>query len=688
MQKIKFSFGWLALKLLGKSLYSNAWSAISELVANGFDANAKNIYIYINMTNKSKSLIEIIDDGIGLDENSINTYTIVGYNRRLEENSKVLNGYKVMGRKGIGKLAALYLSERYFILSKTNAGVVNKWEMNYSENKKDENEKPFLRLINGTETKLRSNQIWEKIKTGTALILENVNLEGLGERALDSLENKLSNIFSLDSMMDRKIFLAIVKKDSKEPIFRPIEKKIAFKNMAFIDYFLKDSQQGLKETFDKLLKEDSKFKIESKKRDKEYLFDRKIELLDKNKVSGIREFTDEQGIKKSKQYTLNGWIGIHSTIDNKIAKDNDANFTKNSFYNPIQLRLYVRNKLAVENFLNYLGNTQAFVNYIEGEIHFDLLDEDDLPDIATSNRQNLDEHDERVALLVGIVKSIIGDLISKREKLANDIRDKDNKNFDKRKNNFIKEVESELKERFPNESSEQVNEFTMIVANKVQGDMLKDKYKIFLSHSSKDKRFTDFIYSLLIEKCRVRKDEIFYTSAQDADKFTVLEPLKDQIRSSITDDNVLLVYLTSKNYKQSEYCMFEGGAGWATRGVGDYILMSLSYNEIPKFLTNGKLEFSFIKNNEIVLSKETYDFIINNVLNIIIEHLNKSRDENEKISLFDKPNFPTDIDMSNANKSVCDFMDRDVVEYWKYYIENGKKDGEVDIANFIKNRDK
>ena len=414
MQKVEFSFGWLALKLLGKSLYSNAWSAISELVANGFDANAKNVYIYINMTNKSESLVEIIDNGIGLDENSIGVYAKVGYNKRLEQASEVLDNYKMMGRKGIGKLAALYLSERYFILSKTSSSVVNKWEMNYSENKEDENEKPFLRLINDTETRLQSNQIWEEIKTGTALILKNVNLEGLGERALDSLETKLSNIFSLDSMADRKIFLAIVKKDSEEPIFRPIEKKIAFKNMAFIDYFLKDSQQGLKETFDKLLTEDSKFRIESKKRDKEYLFDRKIELFDKNKVSGIREFTDEQGIKKRKQYTLNGWIGIHSTIDNKIAKDNDANFTKNTFYNPIQLRLYVRNKLAVENFLNYLGNTQAFVNYIEGEIHFDLLDEDDLPDIATSNRQNLDEHDERVALLVDIVKSIISDLISKR----------------------------------------------------------------------------------------------------------------------------------------------------------------------------------------------------------------------------------------------------------------------------------
>ncbi|RCX20157.1 hypothetical protein DFR58_102230 [Anaerobacterium chartisolvens] len=47
---------------------------------------------------------------------------------------------------------------------------------------------------------------------------------------------------------------------------------------------------------------------------------------------------------------------------------------------------YVRNKLAIENFLNVINNTQAFVNYIEGEIHFDILDEDDLPDIATSNR--------------------------------------------------------------------------------------------------------------------------------------------------------------------------------------------------------------------------------------------------------------------------------------------------------------
>jgi hypothetical protein len=33
---VEFSFGWFALKLLGQNLYSNSWTAISELVANGF----------------------------------------------------------------------------------------------------------------------------------------------------------------------------------------------------------------------------------------------------------------------------------------------------------------------------------------------------------------------------------------------------------------------------------------------------------------------------------------------------------------------------------------------------------------------------------------------------------------------------------------------------------------------------
>lgn len=46
---IYFNFSYAALKLLGKNLYNNAANAISELVANGLDAKAKNVYVYIDI---------------------------------------------------------------------------------------------------------------------------------------------------------------------------------------------------------------------------------------------------------------------------------------------------------------------------------------------------------------------------------------------------------------------------------------------------------------------------------------------------------------------------------------------------------------------------------------------------------------------------------------------------------------
>ena len=46
--RIEFNFTCYALKLLGHNLYSNPWTAVSEIVANGIDAKAKNIYILVH----------------------------------------------------------------------------------------------------------------------------------------------------------------------------------------------------------------------------------------------------------------------------------------------------------------------------------------------------------------------------------------------------------------------------------------------------------------------------------------------------------------------------------------------------------------------------------------------------------------------------------------------------------------
>ena len=82
MEKIPFSLNYNALKMFGRQLYSNAWAAISELVANGFDAGAENVYLYIDMRDKEKATIELFDNGTGMSfEELKQKYVKIGRNR-------------------------------------------------------------------------------------------------------------------------------------------------------------------------------------------------------------------------------------------------------------------------------------------------------------------------------------------------------------------------------------------------------------------------------------------------------------------------------------------------------------------------------------------------------------------------------------------------------------------------------
>ena len=98
MSGIKFELTYSALKMFGKQLYSNVGSAVSELVANGLDAKAENIYLTIDIRTKDRSYIEIYDDGRGMSSKDISDHYIkIGYNKRRHEAG--LNDGKTMGRK-------------------------------------------------------------------------------------------------------------------------------------------------------------------------------------------------------------------------------------------------------------------------------------------------------------------------------------------------------------------------------------------------------------------------------------------------------------------------------------------------------------------------------------------------------------------------------------------------------------
>ena len=211
-----------------------------------------------------------------------------------------------------------------------------------------------------------------------------------------------------------------------------------------------------------------------------------------------------------------------------------------------------------------------------------------------------------------------------------------------------------------------------MLTNKIKGDVVpKSDYIIFLSHSSKDKIITNFIYQLL--KYQGAKDsEFFYTSRDDTvEQYDNIDSLSIQIKNNFLKENVLLMYLTSNAYKRSEFCMFEGGAGWATRSVGEYIVLSLTHDEIPKFITNGKLEFCLEKGNTIELSKQIYLFV-RNMLNRMIDHLNAGRRANaeSEIPLFEEIEIPSDLQLSQQGKTIKDYMDKNIIEHWDFYITN------------------
>lgn len=415
--KIYFNFSYFALRLLGKGLYSNAWTAIAELVANGFDAKATNVKIYINAIDKEHSVIEIFDNGYGMGYNDLSEkYVLIGKDKRddtaLDEKTK----NELMGRKGIGKLAALYLSHRYYLISKTK-DEVSAWCLDASSAK--DSDIPHLDKQDIDKIDIEAKSEWDSFKTGTMIKLTDVDLTNFGEQSLAGLKARLSDFYLLNSLhgtMD----VAFLTSKSTKCIFEKVEKSIAFKNMyAFYNNTEYDYASRLSNT---VRYRSAVEEIEAIPRD--------VVILNTNEfsqTSGSKRFIQKDGTLTETEipYEMTGWIGIHSSINKEDAVINDPEYLRNKTYRPNQLRLYVRNKLAVENFLDYVKNTQAFSNYIEGEISFDILDDNRLSDIATSNRQGFIEDDERIVLLIDILKPIISALIKERVKIGHQIREEE-----------------------------------------------------------------------------------------------------------------------------------------------------------------------------------------------------------------------------------------------------------------------
>jgi hypothetical protein len=95
-------------------------TVLGEAISNSWDADAKNVWIYIN---KENNYLVIKDDGDGMNKDDFQgKFLKIGYSKRKNGSTVTEKGRPFIGRKGIGKLALLSCADKISVLSKIKGG--------------------------------------------------------------------------------------------------------------------------------------------------------------------------------------------------------------------------------------------------------------------------------------------------------------------------------------------------------------------------------------------------------------------------------------------------------------------------------------------------------------------------------------------------------------------------------------
>ena len=324
---------------------------MSEVVANSWDADATNVNIRIE-----KGKITITDDGDGMTRDDINEkYLMVGYERRKgKEGVPTTKGRDVMGRKGIGKLS-LFSIANIIKVETIKAGERNGFEMSVKaiEDHINQSKQTPYEPDSLPEHDLTLNQ------KGTRIVLTELK-KRVTQGSAAALKKRLARRFSVIGADD-----FAVKINGKRVTVMDRE---YFHKVQYLWHFGKESEEYVE-----FCERRSPHKLENEE-----------------KRDGNIRIAGEDG-SEDNDCSVRGWIGtVHKPTD---LKDEDGGDNLN------KVVIMVRGKLAQEDILEDFPEARIYTKYLMGEIHADFLDIDKMPDIATSNRQEIIKDDSRYKAL-------------------------------------------------------------------------------------------------------------------------------------------------------------------------------------------------------------------------------------------------------------------------------------------------
>ncbi len=603
------------LELLGPSLYTNIYYVLAELIANAYDADASNVYII-----EGEDYIIVEDDGTGMSYSGkdIERYLGVAIETRTDDKNSYTVGKKRkrIGRKGIGKLAALSVSENVWVMTAKNnerSGFI------LSRHVGDDH---LLQPLN--EDQINFQRISEK---GTSIKMTNPQY-GLHKTAT-AIKNNLLKIFPLINS-DFKVHIIT---QNTEIIIDSFDKEMIEGLGALI--ILGNEYHYLSDYFNHGLNDENLLKEELLKMQEAVILPLKL--------------INKKGEERDYELKIKGWIGAYRSTSGRKKDTND--FPDNF------ISILSNSKLGEYNILPLVGQNKLYEVYVVGQLHIDLFEETELPDMALSNRQGYKTDDKRYEAAIAFIREqLLPEIVNMRvvwgtqqkkekDRDKHEQQEKDEEELKKKVHEYkvtasqkaTEKIESELGGIVPKGIKEiiqhEMNEFLPIVGLKSTVDA--QKKRIMISQTKANKNLSDVIYKMLSFNGAPDED-IIYTNSDNEDcripnRMDLFEYLRKFFVNSISDKKMFVIYVTSNDMAKSWGAVSEVGAGWITQSNHEIFNI---HDHKPANPLNVRAEWhtSNINGNNITMNSVEFDKFIVKILDICrnLGYRIRTKEDNEK----------------------------------------------------------
>lgn len=135
--------------------------------------------------------------------------------------------------------------------------------------------------------------------------------------------------------------------------------------------------------------------------------------------------------------------------------------------------------------------------------------------------------------------------------------------------------------------------------------------KIFISHATDDKKIIDKLVALL-EKLGVKRQQLFCSSIPGYGIPQGSGDIYQYLRNEMSNDNLFVIMMLSKNYYSSPACLNEMGAAWIKQSIYQSILLpGFDYPDIQGAINPRDMSFRLSdRENRAVALNEFKDRIV------------------------------------------------------------------------------